>query len=57
MSNNDTYMCEVCGGEFENCWSEEEMEFEMNKNFPGISKSDCAKVCDDCYNVIINFRT
>lgn len=48
-SVDGTYICSVCGGEFEADWSEEEAEQELKENFPGLSKNDCDLVCDDCY--------
>ena len=43
------YQCALCKGVFNFGWSEEEATIELEKNFPGITKEDCAIVCDDCY--------
>jgi hypothetical protein len=47
-----TFICDECGGEFEEGWSEEEKLAELNQNFPNFEPEDCESVCDVCYNKI-----
>ena len=44
-----TYVCEVCGGEFEFGWSDDEAKAELAETFPGIGIEECGTVCDDCF--------
>lgn len=44
------YKCATCGEVFEKGVSDEEAETELITDFPGMDKSECAIVCDDCYN-------
>lgn len=50
------YQCAMCGEIYklvrDETWSEEKAQAELEQNFPGFDKSDCARVCDDCYNHI-----
>ena len=46
----------MCGGEFEENWTDEEAIEELNNNFPGFDKEDCIVVCDDCYNKFMGVR-
>jgi len=48
----DTYVCEICGGEFEKGWPDEEAQAETKKLFGNISKVDLSVICDDCFNKI-----
>jgi hypothetical protein len=50
---SDTYTCAKCGGVFGKGWTDEEAMAEHNENFPGESLSDCAVICDDCYNKLM----
>ena len=43
------YQCACCGGAFEYGWSDELASKELEQNFPGYEKQDCAVICDDCY--------
>lgn len=47
------YQCAVCHGVFERALSDEEALAELQSNFGGFPKDECALVCDDCYNKIM----
>lgn len=47
----ETYKCAMCG-KIEECGSEEESEAELLAEFGDIDKSDCVKVCDDCWEKV-----
>jgi hypothetical protein len=49
------YQCSMCGGIFEEGWSEEEATAELGETFPGASKASCAVVCDDCYKQVMGW--
>ncbi len=43
------YQCASCGGVFEYGWPDESATTELANNFPGFDKTECAVICDDCY--------
>lgn len=51
MSN--TYICCVCGGEFEKGQSDEDAQAELSRNFPGFTPDECEPCCDACYKKFI----
>ncbi len=47
------FICDDCGGEFEEGGATEEEKLdELKKNFGNFSIKDCGRVCDDCYDKI-----
>ena len=56
--SEDTFICAYCEQEHD-LGPEEEAEKELEENFPGHSKDECAVVCTDCYEEImaeINYK-
>ena len=51
-----TYQCHVCKETFEEDWTEEEAEKELQENFPGFKKEECEVVCDDCYERFMKYH-
>lgn len=45
----NSFQCSVCGGTFENSWSDTEAIAELERDFPEVDRSDCSVICDDCY--------
>lgn len=39
----------MCQGVFEYGWSDNNAITELENNFPGFKKDDCAVICDPCY--------
>ncbi len=48
---SNQYKCDLCGGIFEKAWSDEDALAEKVAN--GFADMDCAMVCDDCYNLVM----
>ena len=56
MSDVRMFTCDMCGGTFEQGWTDEEAEAEYAGSFNELSpeqKEDRGEVCDDCYKVIM----
>lgn len=49
---DNTYICAMCGEEFEKGWTDEEAEAEAKEFYGKIPESEKAIVCDDCFNKI-----
>lgn len=49
---NRLYKCVVCKGIFETVQTEQELEDQLNNEFPGYIKEECDQVCDDCYKMM-----
>ena len=50
------FTCAMCGGTFEQGWTDEEAEAEYTSAFTELSKEqkeDRAEVCDDCYSAFV----
>lgn len=47
----DTFLCEMCGGEFEANWSKDEATEELHQDFGQMPTEDCVVICDDCYQI------
>jgi DNA-directed RNA polymerase subunit RPC12/RpoP len=43
------YTCSICQGRFETTWSDKEAMAEAKKNFPEVSPTNRAIVCETCY--------
>lgn len=43
------FKCAVCKGVFVKEGTDEELEEQLKKEFPGFTKEECDRVCDDCY--------
>jgi len=60
MKQNE-FKCEYCGGVFEHLsqdeWSEKDKQDELEALFGDIPLSECASVCDDCFNTIFPEQT
>lgn len=48
----DTYVCAMCGGEFNEGWSKEEAAAECRELFGDLRPEECDVVCDDCFQKI-----
>lgn len=46
-----SYICEVCAGEYEKVFTDEEAVANFKEEFPEWlgDTTDCALICDDCY--------
>lgn len=42
-------VCDLCGCQFQSEATEEEATAELEREFPGVHKSECSVLCDDCY--------
>jgi len=50
---DNTFVCAMCGGEFEKEWSDDDAEAELKENFgSNTQKEDCVIVCDECYKKV-----
>ena len=49
---SDTFICALCGGEFEKGQDEESALAELKELWGDVSPDDCELVCDDCWNKI-----
>lgn len=56
MGGARTYTCAACGGTFESEWSEEEAVKEFSDHFGRRPAADDPRVCDVCYEQIIEFN-
>jgi hypothetical protein len=52
MSATVTYTCELCHQTFDSDWPDEEAAKECEALFGQVPMSDCAIVCDDCFQMI-----
>ena len=56
IEKGDTYRCAECDQEFISAWSQAEALAEKESTFHGVSLSECAVVCDDCYNQMMKMN-
>ena len=48
------YKCKMCGGEFEDDWTDEEAKIEFVKNFGKVpDPKKMINICQDCYDFIM----
>lgn len=52
MTGSD-FRCAACGKIFEKAWTDEEAAAELAESFTGFEPSDCAIVCEDCYQEMV----
>lgn len=45
------FTCGLCDQEFEGAETEEELEAQLEKEFPGYKPEDCVRVCDPCFRL------
>lgn len=53
MTKQNQYTCAQCGETFDKGWSDDEALAELGTTW-AIPIEDCAIVCDDCYNMMMN---
>jgi hypothetical protein len=49
----ETFTCEMCGGNYEKGWSDEEAEAEAKALFGELALQDRVVVCEDCYKRVV----
>ena len=49
---SDTYVCALCGGEFEKTTADDEAMAECREIFGAVEPEECDIVCDDCFQKI-----
>lgn len=49
------YTCDVCKGEFESAWTDEEAMDEFRSKYPNYPFMDASVVCDECHKAMLNY--
>lgn len=47
----ETFVCAMCGGEFEKDWTDEEAEAEYAERWPGMADARRVVICEDCFKL------
>jgi len=51
----ETFVCDACKKSFISAWSDEDAKKEMKENFGDIPEEDCSYLCEDCYEMFMEF--